>query len=73
MPLGNRKGGRYVFKEESAILQAAAALAAAQHQTNASSARSGTRYTDSSVDVLINILREVENKKLIPAGLVPRA
>jgi hypothetical protein len=63
-----------VFKEETAILQAAAVLAASQHALNVAAAREGgTRtYTESSVDVLINILREMEQKKLIAAGLVPQ-
>ena len=60
-----------MFNEEGAILHAAAVLAASQHALNISGARGGQRYTDSSVDVLINILREMEEKQLIPAGRAP--
>lgn len=58
-----------MFNDEAAILRAAAALAALQHAMNAGSVSAGRRYTDSSVDVLINILREMEAEKLIPLGL----
>jgi hypothetical protein len=60
-----------MFNDAGAILHAAATLAASQHATNVGASRAGQRYTDSSVDVLINILREMESKRLIPAGLVP--
>ncbi len=60
-----------MFTDPGAILQAAAILAAPQHTLNSAAARGMQRYTDSSIDVLINILREMEAKKLIPAGLAP--
>lgn len=61
-----------MFKDEAAILQAAATLAAAHHTIkSAESQAGGTRYTDSPTDALINVLREMEAKKLIGPGQVP--
>ncbi len=55
-------------------MHAAAVLAAAQYSMNAAAAHNGIApsFNDSAVDVLINILREMEQKKLIGPGLVPR-
>ena len=61
-----------MFKDEGSILQAAAILAATQHATNVKEAPHDKPYRDSSVDVLLNILREMERKKLIPPGLAPK-
>ena len=50
-------------------------LAAAHYSSSAAQGRgpSAARApTDTSVDVLINILREMERKQLIPPGLVPK-
>lgn len=63
-----------MFNDEGAILRAAAALAAAQHELNTSAVHNNARprpYTNSPVDVLVNLLREMEQKKLVPPGLVP--
>ena len=61
-----------MFSDQGAILQAAAVLAAAQHTMTAAATRGAHRYTDSPVDVLLNILREMEAKHLIPDGTTPR-
>jgi hypothetical protein len=64
-----------MFTHEGDILQAAATLAAAHYSSNATQGRgpSAARApTDTSVDVLINILREMERKQLIPPGLAPK-
>jgi len=63
-----------MFTDEAAILQAAATLAVAQYHQNVAAAGTGPRptaYTDSCVDVLINVLRQMEQKALIPNGLAP--
>jgi CO dehydrogenase/acetyl-CoA synthase alpha subunit len=60
-----------MFTDEAAILQAAATLAAVVHTVRSAEATSGNRrYTDSPVDALINVLREMEAKKIIAPGLV---
>jgi hypothetical protein len=59
-----------MFQDEAAILTAAATLAAArfsQLEVTSQEPHSG----ESPVDVLINILREMETKKLIASNLVP--
>jgi hypothetical protein len=61
-----------MFTDEAAILQAAATLAAVVHTVRSGEATSGNRrYTDSPVDTLINVLREMEAKKIIAPGLAP--
>ena len=60
-----------MFRDEAAILKAAATLAAARFSQLAATTRE-QQATESPVDVLINILREMEVKKLIPPDLAPR-
>lgn len=60
-----------MFQDEAAILTAAAALAAARFSQMAATSRE-QHARESPVDVLINILREMETKSLIPPNLVPR-
>ena len=59
-----------MFRDEAAILKAAATLAAARFSQLATTREQ--QATESPVDVLINILREMEVKKLIPPDLAPR-
>jgi len=63
-----------MLKDEVTIMHVAATLAAAQYSSNVTAAHSGMApsFKDSSVDVLINILREMERKGLIEPGFVPR-
>lgn len=61
-----------MFTNEAAILQAAATLAAAHHTLKTEDLRTNRApYTDSPTDALLNVLREMESKKLIGPGLVP--
>ena len=55
-------------------MRLAATLAAAQYSSNTSATRSGMApsFNDSTVDVLINVLREMESKKLIGPGFAPK-
>jgi hypothetical protein len=73
-PSDVRKEGmeQTMFTDEAAILHAAATLAAVVHTVRSAETRSGNaRYTDSPVDTLINVLREMEDKKIIAPGLAP--
>jgi hypothetical protein len=66
-----------MFKDEAAILQAAATLAAAQHtasaiRESASTSAFGRAFAQPTpVDRLVKILREMESGGLILAGLAP--
>jgi hypothetical protein len=64
-------GRRPMFRDEAAILTAAATLAAARFSQLAGTTRE-QQARESPVDVLINLLREMESKKLIPPNLAPR-
>lgn len=64
-------GRQPMFRDEAAILKAAATLAAARFSQLAATTREA-QARESPVDVLINILREMESKKLIPPNLAPR-
>jgi hypothetical protein len=64
-----------MFKDEAAILQAAATLAAASHTVSAlreseTSRRTGFFRVD-IVDRLGQVLRKMESNGLIPTGLAP--
>lgn len=61
------------MNDEATVMHVAAVLAAAQYTMNTTAALSGAvpSSKDSSVDVLINILREMEQKKLIEPGFAP--
>jgi hypothetical protein len=59
-----------MFGDEGAILTAAATLAAARFTQLAATSRD-QHVRESPVDVLMNILREMETKKLIPPNLLP--
>jgi hypothetical protein len=63
-----------MLTDEATIMRVAATLAAAQYSSNTNAARSGMApsFNDSTVDVLINILREMERKKLIGPGFAPK-
>lgn len=63
-----------MMTDEATGMNVAAVLAAAQYTMNMTAALSGAvpSSKDSSVDVLINILREMEqNQKLIGPGFAP--
>lgn len=62
-----------MMTDEATVMNVAAVLAAAQYTMGMTAALSGVgpRSKDSSVDVLINILREMEQKKLIRPGFAP--
>ena len=68
-----------MLTDEATVMNMAVALAAAQYSASKTAALSGVApsFTDSAVDVLINVLREMEQKKLIEPGFVrhlgPRA
>ncbi len=64
-------GRQPMFRDEAAILTVAATLAAARFSQLAASSRE-QQARESPIDVLINILREMESKKLIPPNLAPR-
>ena len=66
--------GARMLTDEATIMHAAAVLAAAQYSVNKTAAHSGAApsFNDSAVDVLINILKEMEQKRLIGPGLLPR-
>jgi hypothetical protein len=62
-----------MLTDEATIMHTAAVLAAAQYAANKAAADGGMTpsFRDSPVDVLINVLREMEEKRLIDPGLAP--
>jgi hypothetical protein len=62
-----------MLTDEATIMHTAAVLAAAQYSANKAAADGGATpsFRDSAVDVLINVLPEMEEKRLIGPGFAP--